>query len=522
MILEAVKPGHFPIVASLICIPLIGVMGLILAGRERVRLMKGIALFATVSEAAFSLLLVSNFDAENGEMQFVEAHTWVSELGVSYQAGIDGLNLWLVVLSALLLMVLVISTGSVGNHQCRKTYFIRLLLLESAAIGAFVATDVFLFYVFWETALIPAYFLMGWEGNSSRRSAAATKCVLYNMAGGLFLLGGIVYLYFYYHSITGEYSCNLLHWYTMIIPGEVQPWLFLTFTIAFAVRIPLFPFHTWLPNAYTEASVGGRVVLGSIFLGMGCYGLLRFTLLLFPQAVTQYGHVVAFLAVFSLLYGGLVAVSQDDINRLLAYASVSSLGFAVLGICSGTVLGITGGVLQVINHGVVMAALFLMLDMLDRRCFTGTVGGSRGLWKTMPVFAFVFLIVCCGWMGVPGLSGFISVFLILLGGFRTNVWYVVFGAGGLVLVAIYGFGVLQRVFFGQGLDRKDRDGEDLSNREQCALLPIVILVFWIGLYPMTFVQPVETTVREMMQRVELKIKSASDSKAGDVGVPEAE
>ena len=376
-------------------------------------------------------------------------------------------------------------------------FMISLLALETSMIGVFCALDLFLFFVFWESMLIPMYFLIGiWGGQ--QRIYATIKFVLYTMVGSALMLVGILYLYF-----QNDNSFNLLTLYDKAGSLPHQGLLFLAFFIAFAIKVPLFPFHTWLPDAHVEAPTVGSVILAGVLLKMGTYGILRFCLPLFPEGTAEYTPLVAALSVIGIIYGALVAMVQPDLKKLVAYSSVSHLGFVVLGLFTLNNQGIQGGILQMLNHGLSTGALFLLVGMIYERRHTRMIADFGGLSKQMPIFATIFLIVTLSSIGLPGLNGFVGEFMVLLGSFTADsfsIVYAILAATGVILAAVYMLWMFQRVMFGTLDNPKNQDLKDLSLREIAVLVPIVVLIVWIGVYPKPFLSRMEASVNYVIKK----------------------
>ena len=498
----------YPILSYLIFFPLVGVILLLFLGREKEKLLKGITLGVTLVEFIFSLPLAFNFRAEMAGMQFSEYVDWIPTLGIAYRVGLDGISLWLVLLTTFLSVIAVLACWEdIKLHV--KEFLICLLLLETGMVGVFVALDVFLFYVFWEVMLVPMYFLIGVWGNPARRIYAAMKFVLFTLVGSLLMLVAILYIYFYHHSITGQYTFDLMSWYELSLPHSAQLWLFMAFGLAFAIKVPMFPFHTWLPDAHTEAPTVGSVILAAVLLKMGTYGFLRYNLPLFPEMSVDFVPVISILAIIGIIYGALVAMVQVDVKRLVAYSSVSHLGFVMLGLFTFNLQGIEGGIIQMINHGLSTGALFLLVGMLYERRHTRMIAEFGGLSRVMPIYATFFMIVTLSSIGLPGLNGFVGEFLILVGTFRTNVVYAVFAATGVILAAVYMLWMFQRVMFGEVTNPKNEGLSDMTKREVAVLLPVVILIIWIGVYPKPFLKPMEATVNSLIERIEQRVEIQS-------------
>lgn len=507
----------YPILSYLIFFPLIGVVLLLFLDRDKEKLMKGVSFLVTAIEFIISLPLVFNFNAEVAGMQFTEFIEWIPNLGIAYRVGLDGISLWLVLLTTFLSVIAVLACWEdIKLHV--KEFLICLLLLETGMVGVFVALDVFLFYVFWEVMLVPMYFMIGVWGNPARRIYAAIKFVLFTMVGSLLMLVAILYIYSYHHGVTGEYTFDLMRWYGMTLPHSVQLWLFLAFGLAFAIKVPMFPFHTWLPDAHTEAPTVGSVILAAVLLKMGTYGFLRFNFPLFPEASVDFVPVISILAIIGIIYGALVAMVQADVKRLVAFSSVSHLGFVMLGIFTFNLQGIEGGIIQMINHGLSTGALFLIVGMIYERRHTRMIAEFGGLSKVMPVCATLFMIVTLSSIGLPGLNGFVGEFLILLGTFRTNVIYAVFAATGVVLAAVYMLWMFQRVMFGEVTNPKNEKLPDLSKRELLVLVPIVIMIIWIGIYPKPFLKPMEATINGLIKKVEQRVEFSKSVDKNNVNI----
>ncbi|MFB3895858.1 MAG: NuoM family protein, partial [bacterium] len=391
-------------------LPLFGGLIILLINRDKQRIIKTIALIISLLTFLISIPLFINFRLGTPEMQFVEQYPWINAIGASYFLGIDGISLFLVLLTTFLSMLAILSSWKAVTQKI-KGYYACLLFLETGMIGVFVSLDLLLFYLFWEAMLIPMYFLIGiWGG--PRKIYATIKFVLYTMVGSLLMLVAIMYLAYQFKTIAGYYTFNLLSLYQSGLNPEVQVWLFLAFALAFAIKVPLFPFHTWLPDAHVEAPTAGSVLLAGILLKMGTYGFLRFCLPLFPQAAMQFMPVVIALAVVGIIYGALVAMVQPDIKKLVAYSSVSHLGFVMLGIFVFNLQGITGGILQMVNHGLSTGALFLLVGMIYERRHTRQISEFGGLAKVMPRYYGFFLVIMLSSIGLPGLNGFIGEFTI--------------------------------------------------------------------------------------------------------------
>jgi NADH-quinone oxidoreductase subunit M len=477
-------------------LPLLGVIILIFLNKENHRLLKTVTFIITIIDFLLSLPLFLNFRSSSA-MQFVERIPWIEQYGITYHVGIDGISLFLVLLTTLLSMISVLACWADIQKKV-KEFMICLLFLETGMIGVFISLDLFLFYCFWEVMLIPMYLLIGIWGSPARRIYAAVKFFLYTMFGSLLMLVAILYLYFYNGSVTGIYTFDLLELYKLSIPYHLQVWLFLAFALAFAIKVPMFPFHTWLPDAHTEAPTVGSVLLAAVLLKMGTYGFLRFNLPLFPSASLDFIPLISILALIGIIYGALVAMVQKDVKRLVAFSSVSHLGFVMLGLFTFTVQGISGGILQMLNHGFSTGALFLIVGMLYERRHTRLIEEFGGLSRVMPIYATFFMIVTLSSIGLPGLNGFVGEFLILLGTFKVNVTYTVFAATGVILSAVYMLWMFQRVMFGEITKEENRKLKDLSHREIIVLIPIILFIIQIGVYPQPYLSRMEPTVKNLI------------------------
>jgi NADH-quinone oxidoreductase subunit M len=461
----------------------------------------------SVATFALSVPLYVRFDAENPDFQFEEFLRWMPNLGVGYHIGIDGISLLLVLLTTFLTPVALASAWQ-SIEEGTKEFVMAMLVLETGMLGVFVALDLFLFFVFWEAMLIPMYFIIGvWGG--AHRVYAAIKFVLYTMAGSALMLVAILALYYQHGAATGIYTFDLptLARY-VLAPGLAQNLMFLAFGLAFAIKVPLFPLHTWLPDAHVEAPTAGSVILAGVLLKMGTYGFLRFCLPLFPDASLTFGPLVFALAVIGIVYGAWVSTVQPDLKKLVAYSSVSHLGFVMLGLFTLNQAGLVGGVLQMVNHGLSTGALFLMVGMIYERRHTRLISEFGGLWAVTPAFAALFLVVCLSSLGLPGLNGFVGEFLILVGAFQVNGWLAAAATTGIIFAAVYLLWMYQRVVFGQVRHETNRHLRDLTPREWALLVPVLVMIVWIGVHPRTFTAKTEATVQALIAQVESKASVA--------------
>jgi len=509
-------------ISGIILIPLLGTFAVALVPRDRHGLLKGIALCSGLLVLAMVAALWAHFDPDQAQFQFVENAVWIPGIGAAYHIGLDGMSLLLVALTALLCPVALLGTWTAVTERL-KGFTASLLMLEAGMIGVFVARDLFLFYVFWEAMLIPMYLLIGiWGG--PRRIYAAVKFILFTLVGSFLMLVAILALYFLHGKLTGSYTFDLAALEQISIPLGAQTWLFLAFTLAFAIKVPLWPLHTWLPDAHVEAPTIGSVILAGVLLKMGTYGLLRFSLPLFPVAATIAMPWMAVLAIIGILYGGLMAWVQNDIKSLVAYSSIAHLGFVVLGIFTFHAGALSGSILQMVNHGLSTGALFLLVGFIYQRRHTRDIGDFGGLAKVMPVYAAFLLIVALSSAGLPGLNGFVGELLILLGVYQVNPWLAVFAVPGIVIAALYLLRMLRGVLFGPLDKEENRVLTDLDLRETLSLVPILIFIVLIGVYPKPFLRPLEpvaTRIEARMRAVRAQPVRFVQDTTGDVDSDDA-
>lgn len=442
----------------------------------------------------FSLLLFKHFDPSKASLQLVEKTPWVPTFGINYFVGIDGISFWLVLLTCLLTPIVILGAWT-GITERVKSFHVSVFLLATAMLGTFLAMDAVLFYVFFEASLIPMYLMIGvWGG--PRRLYATMKFFIYTFMGSLFMLIALITLIFMTQEQFGNLSASVLDFYKLNIPFvahqffSTQTLLFICFAIAFAIKVPMFPVHTWLPDAHVEAPTPGSVVLAALMLKMGTYGFMRFVIPLFPAASEYFAPVFLVLGVIGIIYGALVAMVQPDFKKLVAYSSVSHMGYVMIGLFSFNVYGVTGGLYQMLNHGVSTGALFLLIGMLYERTHSREIKQYGGLASVAPLYAIVFLIVTFSSIAVPGTNGFIGEFLILLGTFAANKWAAVFAVTGVILGAVYMLWMVKRMFFGAKGPLVEHDhsphGLEINCREMIVLAPFIILIFWMGLFPNQF------------------------------------
>lgn len=483
----------YPILSTIIFLPVLGALVLTLISRSRESLIKWVALIFAVATFLLSLPLFTEFDKSTYQMQFVERHNWIPAWNIKYFLGVDGISVFLVLLTTISsILCILISWNSIKIKV--KEFYMAILLTCGAIAGVFSSLDFFLFYIFWETMLIPMYLIIGvWGGPN--RIYATIKFILYTLVGSVLMLVGIIYLYFY----AGR-TFDILELTSKTYPYTVQFWLFWAFFSAFAVKVPMFPVHTWLPDAHTEAPTAGSVILAAILIKMGAYGFLRFSIPLFPEATKAMVPAMLTLSVIAIIYAGLVCLVQRDLKRLIAYSSVSHMGFITLGIFALNSQGIEGGILQMINHGVVTGALFMCVGVIYDRTHTRKIADYGGLATHMPTYAGFFMVFTLAAVGLPGTNGFIGEFLTLLGGFTANRLVGVLAATGVIIGAGYMLILYQKVFF-MKVNPKVIGLPDMDLREMVALAPLIFLVFWIGVYPVQFLDFMHPSVQHLLERV---------------------
>ena len=489
----AVGVIKYPVLSWVIFLPIVGAIALLFIPRKHEKIIKMTAFVLSVVVFLMCVPLFTNFDKTTPNMQFVEKYAWVPAFNINYAVGIDGISMLFVLLSALLTILCVTVSWNAITDKV-KEFYASLLLLEGAMIGVFCSLDLFLFYIFWEAMLIPMFIMIGvWGGPN--RVYAAIKFFLYTLIGSLLMLIGIIVLFFY----NGR-SFDILQMMTTNYPYDMQLILFWAFFSAFAVKVPMFPVHTWLPDAHTEAPTAGSVILAGILIKMGAYGFLRFNMPFFPQATVAMAPAMMVLSVIAIIYGAVICLGQTDLKRLIAYSSVSHMGFVTLGIFALNFQGIQGGILQMINHGIVTGALFLCVGMLYERTHTRAIADYGGAAAPLPVYAGLFMIFTLAAVGLPGTNGFVGEFLILVGGFTASKLLGALGATGIIIGAAYMLWLYQNMFF-VGTNPKLLGLTDINEREILTLLPLVILVFWIGFYPNTFLSFMDASVQHLIERI---------------------
>ena len=486
----------FSVLDLTIFLPLLGAVLIGLVPKDNLKLLRLGALAVTFVTFIVSLGILLGFETGVADFQMVTSLEWIPEWGVSYSTGVDGISLWMILLTTFLMPLGVLASWSITKRA--KPYFVFLLALETGMLGVFAALDLFLFYLFWEATLVPMYFLIGMWGYG-RRIYAAMKFFLFTLVGSLLMLVAILVLYF---AVDGVQTFDYRSLLGVRLPLETQRLLFLAFFASFAVKVPLVPVHTWLPDAHTEAPTAGSVMLAGVLLKMGAYGLIRFGIPLFPDAAREFVPLILTLAVIGILYGAALAAMQKDLKRLVAYSSVAHLGFVVLGLFVGSLEGMSGGILQMVNHGLSTGALFMLVGALYDRRHTRLISDYGGLGSTVPVLAGVFLFIALSSLGLPALNGFVGEFLILLGTFVTYRWWVVPAAFGIVLAAVYLLWAYQRVFHGEVTNEANRRIPDLDLRELVMLSPVIALIAFIGVYPKPFLDRIEPSAAKVFRYLE--------------------
>jgi NADH-quinone oxidoreductase subunit M len=495
---------------AILAVPILGAILAMLIPKGEDGLARGIGLGTSIITFLLSLAILGPYNFVEGGIQLSFDKAWIAGLGARFKLGIDGISLWLVILTTFLTPLVLLSAHKAIKTRVREFVAI-ILVLETAMLGAFLALDLFLFYVFWELMLVPMYLLIGiWGGQ--RRLYASIKFVIYTMVGSLLMLVAIFYLYAVHGALTGEYTTDLALLDRVVLPHSTQVLCFAAFALAFAIKVPLFPLHTWLPDAHVEAPTAGSVILAGVLLKFGVYGFLRFALPLFPHGAAAAAPYMAVLAVAGIIYGALVAFAQDDVKKLVAYSSVSHLGFCVLGVFALTAYGIEGSIYAMLSHGLTTSGLFLAIGVLYERRHTRLMSDFGGVWKKMPIFGGLFLLCVLGSAGLPGLSGFIGEFLTILGTFVAGentfpAGYSIpapkllgtLAATGVILGAVYLLYMFQKVMFGPLTHKKNHELRDVTGREIAVFVPIVAMIFVMGIFPRPFLRSMEPSVDQLIK-----------------------
>lgn len=506
----------FPILTFIIFTPAVGAALVLLVPANRPEIAKAVGYLASVATAGFAGYMLWHFETGTAGLQFVEDHKWFGDTGVSYLVGVDGISVFMVALTALVFPLGLLASQRL--QQRVKAYTFWFLILETAIMGIFLAVDLIAFFIFWELLLVPMYFIIAGWGHD-RRIYAATKFFLYTMAGSAFLLAAILALGFLHQSATGNLTFDyrtLMDWNGL--SGSTETWLFLGFMISFAIKAPLFPFHTWLPDVHTEAPTFGSVVLAGVLLKMGAYGFLRFSFTLFPNASVDWAPVLLVLSVIGIFYGSIVAARQRDLKRLIAYSSIAHMGFLILGIFTLTTVGLDGALIIMISHALTTGALFLLVGFLDERTHTRIMSELKGIWKAAPLLGGLFVFATFAGIGVPGLSGFVGEFLTLIATFVVHRWYAVVAVFGVVLGAVYMLFAVQQSFTGvpKGVTEKLHD---LNLREVFVIAPLLLLSVFIGLYPRPILERVEPTMKSLIAHFEERTDYREPKQTGTEAEP---
>src|SRR5262250_2418118 len=486
--------------------PLVGAFILLLVNKKNENAIRWIANIVALIGFVISLPLWWRFQPAGADFQFVERASWIPSIGAEYFLGVDGLSVLLILLTTMMGFIAVLSSWTAITERV-KEYYIFLLVLQTGMLGAFMSLDFLLFFLFWEVMLVPMYFLIGIWG-SANRLYSAIKFFLYTLVGSVVMLLGILALYFYNHQVTGVYTFDVTQFHKLNIPAELQWWVFIAFFLGFAIKVPMFPFHTWLPDAHTDAPTAGSVILAAVLLKMGTYGFLRFSLPILPDASRHFVPMIVLLSIIGIVYGALVALAQKDWKRLVAYSSVSHMAVVMLGMFALNPVGITGSIVQQLNHGISTGALFLLVGVVCERRHTREISEYGGLSKVMPVYAAVFLVMTMSSIGLPTLNGFIGEFLILQGVFVTSKAWAFFAASGVVLGAAYMLYLYQRTMFGKVENPKNERLLDITNREFATFAPLLVLAVWMGIYPSPFLRRIEASVNHIIVRVNSQYASA--------------
>ena len=498
-------------------IPLAGAVLLLGVPRNEPGVARGLALVTSLVTFGVSLGIWAGFDPASADYQLVFTRPWIESMGVSFTLGVDGISLWLVLLTTFLCPLVILSSFS-AIQKSVKEFMIAFLVLEFGMLGAFFALDLFVFYVMWEIMLVPMYFIIGiWGG--TRRVYASIKFVIYTMLGSLLMLVAIFYLYVQNGKLTGNYTFDLASLSLLQLDRTAQAYCFLAFALAFAIKVPLFPLHTWLPDAHVEAPTPGSVILAGVLLKFGVYGFLRYAMPLFPHASQTFAPWIVALAVIGIVYGAWVAFAQSDVKKLVAYSSVSHLGFCILGIYALNVQGISGSLYAMLSHGLTTGGLFLGIGVLYERRHTRQLADYGGIWAQMPLFSGLYLIIVLGSAGLPGLSGFVGEFLSLVGAWRAgasipnaHIWTAI-AATGVILGAVYLLFMFQKVFFGPVTNEQNLNLPDLTWRERIVFIPLVVGIFLMGIFPRPFLVAMEPSIDRFVSNYQHRLTlSASETR----------
>jgi NADH-quinone oxidoreductase subunit M len=489
------------IVSLLVFFPLLAALFVFLIPSKAKELAKNFSLYVSLMNFGISVLMFSKFQNIDG-FQFLVNVPWNTDLGISYKVGIDGINIFLVMITTFFIPVAILSTWDKIKEK-ERVFYSSILMLESFLIGSVVSIDLFLFYVFWELMLIPMFFMVGiWS--ESKNTKIVSKFFVYTMIGSLAMLFSILYIYQSHYNQTGFYTFDILNLYSTSINPQMASILFFSFLIAFAIKAPLFPFHTWLPDTYTDAPVSGTILLSAVMAKLGVYGMIRFVIPLFPVTFAQYSNLLMTLAVIGTIYAGLIAIVQKDMKRLIAYSSISHLGYIILGVFALNVQSLQGSVFHMVSHALSTGALFLIVAFLENRLRSRKIENAGGLMKIIPAFGILFMIAMFSSIGLPGLNGFVGEFLIFLGVFGTSPLFSALGATGVIIGAVYMLSMFQKVMFGPLKDTTVLEYKDLKLNELAVLIPISLLIFIMGVYPQPFLNKIEPSITKYIEFINTK------------------
>jgi len=518
------------LLSAIVFLPLL--FALIISLWPKANSIRPLALGLSVIEFVLSLSILQRFDASSAALQLVEKHMWIERFGISYFMGIDGLSLWLVIMTTFLTPIIILASWTSIDKRV-KGFHICLFILQTAMLGTFLAMDAIFYYIFWELSLVPMYFMVGiWGG--ARRIYATVKFFIFTMAGSVLMLVAMIYMMYLTQEATGQMSSNLLEFYKLKIPfvgGQffsLQTLLFFAFALAFAIKVPVFPLHTWLPDAHVEAPTPGSVILAAVMLKMGTYSFLRWVIPLFPEASEYWAWLFMLIGVIGIVYGALVAMVQPDIKKLVAYSSVSHMGYVLIGLFTFNAFGLQGGLYQMLNHGISTGALFILIGMIYERTHSREISKYGGLAAVLPIFTIFFFIITLSSIAVPMTNGFVGEFLILLGTFQAMPAYAYVAVLGVVLGAVYMLWMFKRVFFGEAGELVKDDHHplhDLNMREIAVMIPLVIMVFWMGLFPNQFLDWSKASVDHLIQNrsgYSLAIYGVTPAEAATPEAPAAE
>jgi NADH-quinone oxidoreductase subunit M len=514
-----VNSANFPLLSLILFTPLVGAALLLFVNRRYENAIRWIANIFGVAGFLVSIPLWFWFNPAGPQFQFIEQTPWIPAIGAQYHLGVDGFATLMILLTTMMGFIAILSSWTAITERV-KEYYVFLLMLQGGMLGAFVSLDFLLFFLFWEVMLVPMYFLIGIWG-SDRRLYSAIKFFLYTLVGSVVMLLGILALYFYAHQTTGAWTFDVTEYYKFALPYNMQWWIFLAFFLGFAIKVPMFPFHTWLPDAHTDAPTAGSVILAAVLLKMGTYGFVRFSLPILPEASKAFVPMMITLSLIGIVYGALVAMAQKDWKRLVAYSSVSHMAMVMLGMFALNPVGLKGSILQQINHGISTGALFLIVGVVYERRHTRNIAEYGGLSKVMPMFAAIFAVMMLSSIGLPALNGFVGELLILQGAYVANKTWAIIAGSGIVLGAAYMLWLFQRTMLGKIENPKNEGLKDLNVREFATFVPLIIMAVWIGIYPTPFLDRLDTSVNRVIARVSPQYIEHLAAKPADCAQPAA-